>query len=413
MNKQPWTRQDYLSLVGIILAFLALIVPVITPELRATLGIEQMTSKQVGIFIIFFLTCALIWQFGIWRLIRSEVPNFLVVDGIKDNELALSNIQMFVSPDGKVTLRTVISAFNNGIRRPVKKLKPANFLVVEHSEDTNKKATIVQAKPMTSPMRMVILIDVSASMWGETQIKERGQNLVKIEVVKRAVLEFTSKIIKSKLSSVNAQPSYVAFLPFSSEGVFFITRNNNEDIWFPTLPESLNEIEKNIKKLNPDGKTPMLDAVSHAISVIKSLKDDRYKILFCLTDGIDNDSEISNGELNAILATENIPVITAGYGNDVEIDEEVLGQVSSFSGAGGVNIGSFSNVKPRDLSSLFNQLANDLNNTYEISWYSGFSKVGQHVIAKIQASFLSVTGEKISPTVTKSYVLPKKSEHQI
>lgn len=412
MSKQKLNRQDILALIGIVVTFLVSVILIITPELRETLGLEQMTIKQLSIFLIFITSCALIWQFGVWRVIRVEVPQFIIAEGGKDNELSFSNMQMVVEPDGKVILRTVISAFNNGIRRPIKELTPENFLVIETSEGVEKIATIMQAKPMTSPMRMIVLIDVSESMWGETTIIDNGTALKKIEVVKKAILEFSSKIITSKLSGIYSKPSYIAFLPFSSEGTFFLKRED-ESIWFPTIPGSVSEIEKSIDKLIPDGKTPMFDAVAHAITVIKNIKDERYKILFCLTDGVDNDSKITNEKLRNTLVSENIPVITAGYGDGEDIDEDILESMSTLSGAGGANIGSFSNVTPADLSALFGHVADDLNNTYEISWYSGFSKPGRNIMASIQATFLSASGKKISPVIKKGYILPVDGEHQI
>lgn len=382
-----------------------IIISILTPEIRSFLEIDEMNRKQILALLIFIFICSLIWLYVLWPGLRTDFPPFNTIEDDTESQLEFSNISLQVDSDGKITLRTVINAFDNGVKRPLKNLKPTNFLIIEHSENIKQKAQVIQAKPMASPVRIIVLIDNSRSMWGQAR---KDDDLTKIDVVKEAVKTFYLNLENSKISSVNSAPSYIAFLPFSEDGVYFLEKNSG-GIWFPALPESRVEITNIINSLNPDGRTPMYDGIDHALDVITLEKDSRYKILFCLTDEIDNNSEVRIEELLLKLNNYNIPVITAGYGSSEEIDEENILDIALESGAGGENVGAFFNVSSQELPIIFSKILQGLNSTYEMSWYSTFSNPGQKVTSEIQASYVSITGKKTSPIIKKSYQLPLQS----
>lgn len=371
----------------------------------------NMSNKQTPIFLIFMasvVTVSLIIGLMVWRnFIQPLITEDTVPQVAEEGEiLTFSNMQIHVTENGDVTLRTVVNSFLNGNRKPLKVLTPNDFFIVEKFGSESKQAVLLQAKPHNSPTQIVILIDVSGSMNESTSmLNGSGTPLSKVDVAKNAVLVFINDLINSDISSINGQPSYVAFLPFSSNGVYFLERTNGE-IWFPTLPESRDEVVHAILSLSTDGQTPMYDAVSHAINVLQSSNDSRYKLIFCLTDGIDTSSNITLDNLTMKLRDSNIPVVSVGYGVDQGVNEAVLNSVSTASGAGNKNVGYFTNVAPQDLSQIFRGLLSDLNNIYEIRWKSSFPSPGSRVNATISATYVSVNGIKLTTSENREYVIP-------
>ncbi|CAN2043497.1 hypothetical protein GMMP13_100036 [Candidatus Magnetomoraceae bacterium gMMP-13] len=401
-------RQDKIALAGVIGTYLAVISGVITPEIRNFFNSEEMTMKQILSFITFVTVCASIWQFGIWKFVRNDT-DFVFVDKVEEDKkgkkLRFGNMQLFVEPHGEVTLKAVVNSFSNGIRRPIKKLEISDFLIIEEYRQKRKRAKIMEVKPIDSSLRMILLIDISESMWGETKIKKKNNYLRKIEVVKESILEFVTRLVKSDLANINDEISYIAFLPFSSNGVHFLN-NSVGDIWFKCSSDSLDEINENIELLKPDGMTPMFDAIDYAIDRIASIRENRYKLLLSLTDGIENNSNSMIEELLFKLKSKNIPIITIGYGLDGEVDTSILKQISLTSGAGGENIGSFTNLSTMHLSTLLNLIGTDLNNAYEIRWKSAFPNPGNHIVTRIQATYIPISGEMHTPVVEKEYMVP-------
>ncbi len=387
-----------------------------------------MTTKQITITVGYFaigLSVLIVLYFSfIWPRIRvvnlSQLPistntlpppidpASIVPTSSPDvvPDLAFSNTQMHVTTSGDIILRTVISSIAENNRKPINILLPDNFSIVETFENDLKRANIYSVTPSSTRADIIVLIDTSGSMNEPTDIlNKKGEPLTKLEVVKDAVNLFFNDLSNSELSTGDGQTSRIAFLPFSSRGVNFL-ESDDGDIWFSVQPESKNEVSKAIKKLTPGGDTPLYSAIARALTIIEDNGDESYKLLFCLTDGLDTHSSIYFEQLLGRLQNSTIPVITVGYGRDGTYDGDVLKNIALYSGAGQTDIGSFINVFPKDLSGVFTRLATDLNNIYEIRWKSTFPKPGNVVTASITAKFQLNTGQVITARETRTYLIP-------
>jgi hypothetical protein len=321
-------------------------------------------------------------------------------------DLAFSNTQLHVTTSGDVILRTVISSIAENNRKPIRVLLPGNFSIVETYNNNLKNASIYSAKPSSTRADIIVIIDTSGSMDEPTDIlNENGENLTKLQVVKEAVNLFFNDLSRSDISTIDGKPSRIAFLPFSTAGVNFL-ESDDGDIWFSTTAASKDEVSTAINTLTSGGDTPLYDAISHALDIIQESGADSYKLLFCLTDGLDNHSSIYFETLLGRLQYSTVPVITVGYGQEGKYDGNILGDIALSSGAGKPGIGSFINVLPRGLSGVFTRLATDLNNIYEIRWKSAFPRPGNIVTAAITVRFQLSTGQVVSARETRTYLIP-------
>jgi hypothetical protein len=388
----------------------------------------EMTSRQltisVGYFAAGMLVLITLYFSFIWPLIRtanlSQLPfptgtlpppmdptNIVPTSSPEVvPDLAFSNTQLHVTTSGDIILRTVISSIAENNRKPISVLLPGNFSIVEKYNNSLKNASIYSAKPSSTRADIIVLIDTSGSMDEPTDIlDENGENRTKLQVVKEAVNLFFNDLSNSDISTIDGEPSRIAFLPFSTAGVNFL-ESDDGDIWFSTIPASRDEVSRAINRLTSGGDTPLYDAISHALNVIQESGDDSYKLLFCLTDGLDNHSSIYFETLLGRLQNSTVPVITVGYGQEGKYDSYILGNIALYSGAGQPGIGSFINVFPRDLSGVFRRLATDLNNIYEIRWKSSFPRPGNVVTASITVRFQLNTGQVIAARETRTYMIP-------
>lgn len=392
------------NILTVLTIFVSIALGVANNEVRTYFGIEDMTRTKLIILTLYTLICYAIWVYGVSPLIPNAPSSFLKINKDEKNKLIFSNMSIDVSESGDITLRTVINMLSNGLLKPVKKLMPDNFKVHEVLDKETKEALVLGVTPMESASQITILIDASESMWGETTVKKKGKKLAKMEVAKESIISFSEEFINSQRP--NQTPfSYISFMVFSGKGIFLL-KNGEGNIWFPAVESSKKEIANTIKKVQPDGNTPMYSAIDHAIDILNNEKKAKHQIILCLTDGIDNASSVSPEHLSRKIQSNNIPIITIGYGLESEIDENALNTISTLSGAGAVGVGSFSNIEPKQLSSVFEYILNNINNTYEVKWKSNFPKPGQHINARLQATYDTALGKRASPVVELNYTIP-------
>ena len=386
-----------------------------TPEQVSRMNAPETTALILYLLIAIPVAAIILflgWQFMIKPFAQSRNvngPSAQIAEDIAGEQLALANMQINVSSDGTVTLRTTVNSISEGNRRPIQTLNARNFDIQEKYETEIANATILDTSAKSIPTRIIVLVDLSASMTETTNLTDSAGNaLSKLQVAQAAIQIFTANLVDSPISNVNGEPSYIAFLAFSSGGIEFL--NNDETIWFPTTEASQSKIQFALSQLNPEGKTPLRDAVAQAISVLKAFDGDRYKLVFSLTDGIDNHSQTTEDELANILAANNIPVVVAGYGLGIQFDSSSLLRISENSGAGSSNVGFFNNVNPHYLPTLFDGLLSDLNHIYEIRWMSSFPQPGNDIQATIKVSYLALNGETISASEARQYSVPSAQE---
>ncbi len=390
----------------------------------------DMTTKQITITVGYFglgLSVLVAFYFGfIWPCIRvsniSEIPASTATlpspidptsiaptsspDVVPELTLTFSGGQIHVTASGDIILKTVISSIAENNRKPINILLPENFSIVETFKNDLKRANIYSVTPSSTSADIIVLIDTSGSMSEPTDmLNKNGEPLTKLEVVKEAINLFFNELSNSKLSTTDRQASRIAFLPFSGQGINFL-KSDDGDIWFSVQPETRSEVSKALKKLTPGGATPLYSAIAHALTIIEDTGDERYKLLFCLTDGLDTHSLIYFEPLIDKLQNHTIPVITVGYGQDGKYNGDVLRDIALNSGAGQAGVGSFINVSPKNLSGVFTKLTTDLNNIYEIHWKSTFPKPGNKVTANITVRFQLNNGSIITATEIRTYTIP-------
>lgn len=392
------------NILTVLTIFVSMALGVANNEVRTYFGIEDMTRTKLIILTLYTLICYAIWIYGVSPLIPSAPSSFLKINKDEKNKLIFSNMSIDISENGDITLRTVINMLSNGLLKPVKKLMPNNFRVHEEFDKETKEALVLGVTPMESASQITILIDASESMWGETTVKKKGKKLAKMDVAKESIISFSEEFIQSQRPN-QASFSYISFMVFSGKGIFLL-KNSNGNIWFPAVESSKKEITDTIKKIQPDGNTPMYSAIDHAIDILNNEKKTKHQIILCLTDGIDNASSVSPEQLSQKIQSNNIPIITIGYGLESEIDENALNTISTLSGAGAVGVGSFSNIEPKQLSSVFEYILNNINNTYEVKWKSNFPRPGKHINARLQATYDTALGKRASPVVELNYTIP-------
>lgn len=396
-----FTTANILTLVG---AFIAITTGVANSEFRTFFNIQDMTGIRFIAASLYIMVCIVVWVYIVSPLIPENNPSFINANPDDKSKLIFSNMSIDVTENGDVTLRTVINMFSNGLLKPAKKLMPANFNIQEEFNKEIKKTSVLSVTPMESASQITILIDASNSMWGQTQIERKGEKIIKMDIAKESIIEFSDEFIKSQRPN-QASFSYLSFIVFSGNGIFYLKNNNNE-IWFPAIEESRNQIKYALDKVKPDGDTPMYGAISHALDILNSDKKAKHQLILCLTDGIDNISSITPEELSQKIQNNNIPIITIGYGHDNEIDKETLNTISTLSGAGAIGTGSFTNIEPKELPAVFNYILNNINNTYEVKWKSAFPIQGKNITAKLQAIYDTVLGKKVSPIINLNYTIP-------
>jgi hypothetical protein len=199
--------------------------------------------------------------------------------------------------------------------------------------------------------------------------------------------------------------------------------NGEGNIWFPAIPENKDKVSQSLKDdvKQTKSETPLYDAIDHALDLIQKSDEDSYKLIFCLTDGLDTDSKTTSlAKLEERLKLSKISVITVGYGKDSEDNQDnknetldalngpVLAKIASSSGAGKVGEGSFINVSPEKLSDILKNLATDLNNIYEIQWKAGFPDANQDVRVTIKVEYPSSTGQTVEAEERKTYRIKDK-----
>jgi len=205
-------------------------------------------------------------------------------------------------------------------------IAPADLSVTEGGSP----GTVVDVRPVATPLRLVLLLDSSGSMKGD------------MKQVLAAAAAFLEKLPENSLIDLidfDTKPK-----PVAAKGR-------------PTLLKAL----RNIK---PDGATALNDAVLMALS--RASGHDRRAIVL-LTDGFDanhNDtgpgSKATPTEMFAAVQAAGVPVFTIGYGK--KPDAATLRRLAELSG------GSFHRAQADTVSSVFGQLNAILGREFEMTY---------------------------------------------
>jgi len=122
-------------------------------------------------------------------------------------------------------------------------------------------------------------------------------------------------------------------------------------------------LKTQIDAVYPDGGTAFHDAVYAAVEQLRDASG--RKVVIALTDGMDNESRRSVGQVIRFAEDNHVPVYTVGLGSGRDIDVGRLRRLAEETG------GEFHQTPTADqLAELYRRIATELQNEYVISFIS-------------------------------------------
>lgn len=236
------------------------------------------------------------------------------------NEAGDWNVELEIFKDSQKTMSAGSETLN------LRALPSASTSAVG-SSGSQRSTPVVSSAPSTpagvlqADANVLVLADTSGSMEGE-----------KIESLRASVLDFVGRI--------DDAGEYVGLIDFDDE----VT----EAIPLGPFGTDLNRWNRAVDGLDGDGGTAFYDAVSYAISMLESEgASGRANIIIALTDGFDEDSQLTDSEVIAQLRDASIPVLLFALAYGDEYDLPVLRRMAEATG------GVAYPATPQDLERLF------------------------------------------------------------
>lgn len=303
---------------------------------------------------------------------------------------------IYATPSRIIIWTTIKLVDRQGNETYVKDITKDNFTIQESYYDNTHKAPVLEVKSSHAPVRAILVIDKSGSMGEASGIDQ----FKKMEVAKVAARLFVDQLLQSGSNSI-------AILPFSGEAVGRknFLKGDKGDIWSSKDNAAL--LEESIQKLDAGGNTPLWQAIGVALDELSKAGDESYKVVVCLSDGMNNRGATSFPKLLAQVKGTQIPIFTIGYGGEGQLNSQELIQLSDESGAGMHLIGSFMRVSPRNLSARLQAIGADLSNLYELYWSPTGASPGTSVAVEIEIAYDS-NGEHFETKEIRSYTSPQE-----
>jgi len=277
---------------------------------------------------------------------------------------SLSLLDMVSKPGDKVEI--IVSILDKE-GHPIKGLSQANFSVAVEGQEI-KDFTVEPASSTTSPLSVLLAIDVSGSMKG-----------LPITEAKKAAGIFLDQLEKE---------DFVSLMAFGSN----VRRLTN-------FTKKRHEVREQLDRIKAEEKwTWLYQATYEALDYAAKAPTSRAVVVL-LTDGKDEGSPRTEAEVLGRIKGTQIPIYALGFGAQAQVD-----YLKRIAGASG---GSFQfTPTPEELVKLYNQVINQLKNQYLIRFtfdrpaglYRGVVKLnfrGQVLSAK--RKFLHVRAEPSVP----------------
>ena len=232
----------------------------------------------------------------------------------------------------KVDLVLVPVTVTDPMNRLVTGLDKENFAVYEGKD----RQDVRHFSAEDAPISLGVIFDMSGSMSS------------KIERAREAVIEF--------------------FKTANPQDEFFL-------IAFADKPEEVSDFTQSIDDLQgkliytvPKGRTALLDAIYLGVSKMRQAKYPK-KSLLIISDGGDNHSRYTEGEIKSLVKEADVMVYSIGiYDHYFQTEEErlgpqLLGDVSELSGGR-----SFTIDNPNDLADVATKIGIELRNQYVLGY---------------------------------------------
>lgn len=216
--------------------------------------------------------------------------------------------------------------------RIVRGLEKKNFRIFEG----NKEQTIRHFSSQDAPVSLGIILDVSGSMQD------------KFDRAKEAVLDFCQE------SNPNDETFLISF--------------NNTPTLLSGFTSNPAEIQNRLVLAAPHGRTALLDAIYLGIKEMDHAKYTR-KALLVISDGGDNNSRYTEGELKSVIEESGVTIYTVGiYDSYFPTPEERLGPQLLADIADTTGGRSFTIDNPNDLPEVASKIGEEIRNQYVLAY---------------------------------------------
>jgi Ca-activated chloride channel family protein len=265
--------------------------------------------------------------------IDPDKPVTKIPEKITEESAIVDTVQAHLPTlKSKVDLVLVPVTVTDPMNRLVTGLDKENFEVFEGKE----REVVRHFSSEDAPISLGVIFDMSGSMSS------------KIERAREAVIEF--------FKTANPQDEF-----------FLIT--------FADKPEEVSDFTQSIDDLQgkliytvPKGRTALLDAIYLGISKMRQARYPK-KALLIISDGGDNHSRYTEGEIKSLVKEADVMVYSIGiYDHYFQTEEErlgpqLLGDISELSGGR-----SFTIDNPNDLSDVATKIGIELRNQYVLGY---------------------------------------------
>ncbi len=232
----------------------------------------------------------------------------------------------------KVDLVLVPVTVTDPMNRLVTGLDKENFQVFEGKD----RQEVRHFSSEDAPISLGVIFDMSGSMSS------------KIERAREAVMEF--------------------FKTANPQDEFFLIAFADKPQEVSDFTQSVDDLQNKLIYTVPRGRTALLDAIYLGISKMREAKYPK-KSLLIISDGGDNHSRYTEGEIKSLVKEADVMVYSIGiYDHDFRSEEERLGpqllsDVSELSGGRAFTIDN-----PNDLADVATKIGIELRNQYVIGY---------------------------------------------
>ena len=232
----------------------------------------------------------------------------------------------------KVDLVLVPVTVTDPMNRLVTGLDKENFAVFEGKDQQEVRHFSAE----DAPISLGVIFDMSGSMSS------------KIERAREAVIEF--------------------FKTANPQDEFFLITFSDKPEEISDFTQSVDDLQGKLIYTVPKGRTALLDAIYLGLSKMRQAKYPK-KSLLIISDGGDNHSRYTEGEIKSLVKEADVMVYSIGiYDHYFQTEEErlgpqLLGDVSELSGGR-----SFTIDNPNDLADVATKIGIELRNQYVLGY---------------------------------------------
>ena len=232
----------------------------------------------------------------------------------------------------RVDLVLVPVTITDPMNRLVTGLEKDNFQVFENKE----RQEIRHFSSEDAPISLGVIFDVSGSMSN------------KIDRSKEAVVEF--------------------FKTANPQDEFFVVSFSDEPELLSDFTSSVEDIQSRLVTASPKGRTALLDAIYLAVAKLRNARYDR-KALLIISDGGDNHSRYTEGEINSLIKEADVQIYAIGLFDQTPRTQEermgpaLLAEVTDVTGGR-----TFTIDNPNELPDIATKIGIELRNQYVLGY---------------------------------------------